>query len=90
MAFILGSKLDRDAVVDRRDAGSDQAAAIAVELADRHSDDLDVALFWGRASGALWVLVTHRSSGRVARIDATAANALEIFNHPFAYAPEAA
>jgi hypothetical protein len=61
-----------------------------VELADRHSLDLDVALFWGRRSGRLWVDVTHRRSGRVARISATPANALEVFNHPFAFAREAA
>jgi hypothetical protein len=56
-----------------------------VELADRHSNDLDVALFWGRRSGRLWVIVTHRRSGRTARIDATSSNALDVFNHPFAY-----
>jgi hypothetical protein len=61
-----------------------------VELADRHSLDLDVALFWGRRSGRLWVDVTHRRSGRVAHILATPANALDVFNHPFAYARAAA
>lgn len=60
-----------------------------VELADRHSDDLDVALFWGRRSGRLWVEVTHRRSGSTARIAATPANALEVFHHPFAFAKEA-
>jgi hypothetical protein len=58
-----------------------------VELADRHSNDLDVVLLWGRRTGRLWVNVTHRRSGRVARIDATPANALDVFNHPLAYAP---
>jgi hypothetical protein len=61
-----------------------------VELADRHSNDLDVALFWGRRSGRLWVLVKHRRSGRTARIDATTSNALDVFNHPFAYGRELA
>ncbi len=56
-----------------------------VELAERHSDDLDVVLTWARASGHLWVTVTHRRSGRTARINATAANALDVFRHPFAY-----
>jgi hypothetical protein len=60
-----------------------------VDLADRHSNDLDVVLMWGRKSGLLWVNVTHRSSGRVARIAATPANALDVFNHPFLYASEA-
>jgi hypothetical protein len=61
-----------------------------VELADRRSDDLDVALFWGRRSGHLWVEVTHRVSGRMARIEASPGNALDVFNHPFAYARQAA
>jgi hypothetical protein len=60
-----------------------------VELADRHSSDLDVALFWGRRSGRVWVEVTHRRSGAIAKIAATPANALSVFNHPFAYAGEA-
>ena len=58
---------------------------LIVDLADRHSDDLDVVLLWARRSGRLWVTVTHRRSGRSARINATAANALDVFRHPFAY-----
>jgi hypothetical protein len=63
---------------------------LVVDLADRHNDDLDVVLLWGRRSNRLWVDVTHRSLGHVARIDASAANALDVFHHPFAYVPEAA
>jgi hypothetical protein len=62
-----------------------QADQVIVDLADRHSDDLDVVLMWARQSGRLWVTVTHRRSGRTARINATAANALDVFRHPFAY-----
>jgi hypothetical protein len=58
-----------------------------VDLADRHSIDLDVVLVWGRGTGRLWVNVTHRRSGRTARIDATPVNALDVFHHPFAYGP---
>jgi hypothetical protein len=60
----------------------------SIELADRHSNDLDVVLMWGQRSGQLWVLVTHRRSGRTSRINATATNALDVFHHPFAYAGE--
>jgi hypothetical protein len=60
-----------------------------IDLAERHSNDLDVVLMWGRESGRLWVNVTHRRSGRVARIDATPVNALDVFNHPLVYAPAA-
>jgi hypothetical protein len=57
-----------------------------VELADRRSDDLEVVLLWGRRSGRLWVTVADRGSGTIARIAATPTNALDVFNHPFAYA----
>lgn len=66
------------------------APSPVVELADRHSFDFDVALFWGRRTGRLWVEVTDRGSGQTAVIPATPANALEVFYHPFAYAEEAA
>jgi hypothetical protein len=61
-----------------------------VDLADRRTSDLDVVLLWGQRSGRFWVNVTHRRSGRTARINATAKNALDVFHHPFAYAREAA
>jgi hypothetical protein len=61
-----------------------------VALADRRSHDLEVVLRWARRSGRLWVDVTGREGERLARIDATPANALDVFNHPFAYAREAA
>ena len=61
-----------------------------VELADRHSNDLDIALLWACRSGRVWVNVTRRRSGRCARIEATPATALDVFNHPFAHAQDAA
>jgi hypothetical protein len=59
-----------------------------VALADRRSNDLDVVLVWARRTGRLWVNVTHRATGRIARIDATPANALDVFHHPFAHAAD--
>jgi hypothetical protein len=56
-----------------------------VELAERHSEDLDVALYWGRRSGRVWVRMTDRRSGRTTRIDANLENALDVFHHPCAY-----
>jgi hypothetical protein len=35
-----------------------------VDLADRHTQDLDVVLMWPRDSGRVWVTVTHRLTGR--------------------------
>ena len=57
-----------------------------IDLAERHSNDLDVVLMWDRSPEGFWVLVTHRASGRTGRITASAENALDVFNHPFAYA----
>jgi hypothetical protein len=64
-------------------------APSVVDIAERHSQDLDVFLMWGKRSGRLWVRVTHRASRRTARIEASASNALDVFNHPFAYAKRA-
>jgi hypothetical protein len=60
--------------------------AQVVALANRRSYDVDVALFWARRTGRLWVNVTHHATGRIAHIDATPANALDVFHHPFAHA----
>ena len=64
--------------------------ASVVELAERHSQDYDVALYWARRSGRLWVRVADHRTGRTTRIDATAANALDVFHHPHFYEREAA
>jgi hypothetical protein len=56
---------------------------LIVDLADRHGDGLDLVLMWARRSGHFWVTVTHRRSGRSAKIEAT--NGLDVFNHPCAY-----
>lgn len=68
-------------IVTDRTAGSP-----VVELADRHSPDHDVALFWGARTGRLWVEVTDRHSGRITPISAAPNNALDVFHHPFVYA----
>jgi hypothetical protein len=60
--------------------------SLIVDLADRHADGLDVVPVWARPTGRLWVTVTHRRSRRTSRIDATPANALDVFRHPLAYA----
>jgi hypothetical protein len=69
-----------------RDDHHVSAESTAVELTGPRSVDLDVVLVWARRSGRLWVNVTHKRTGRVARIKATPSNALDVFHHPFAYA----
>jgi hypothetical protein len=61
-----------------------------VELADRQTHDSDVALHWSRSSGRLWVTVQDKTGDEIARIDATRANALDVFHHPYAYERKAA
>lgn len=73
----------------RRDDAVMNTNTQVVALADRRSDELEVVLLWGRPSGRLWVTVTDRRSGTVARIPATPTNALDVFTHPFAYAQAA-
>jgi hypothetical protein len=78
--------LATDADAPRGSDDLDMHEPAVVDLADRHSNDLDVVLLWARRSHRLWVEVTHRKSGRTARIDAAPDNALDVFHHPFAYA----
>ena len=63
----------------------DRAGGKVVALADRRSNHLEVVLLWARRTGRLWVVVSDRAKGETMRIDATPANALEVFHHPFAY-----
>jgi hypothetical protein len=37
-----------------RDAEDMDSLSPSIELAERHSNDLDVVLMWGRRSGQLW------------------------------------
>jgi hypothetical protein len=60
-------------------------ASPAVELAARRNGSFDVALFWDRRSGRLWVDVLHLYSGESLRIAAPPAQALDVFRHPFTY-----
>jgi len=79
-----------DATTGLANHDEDMERTEIVDLADRHTSDLDIELMWARRSNRLWVVVKHRASGRTARIDASARNALDVFNHPFGYAARAA
>jgi len=61
------------------------------ELAHRTSNGLDVALLWSRSTGRLLVAVEDTRTGESFSVDAPSDRALDVYNHPFAYAvPEAA
>jgi hypothetical protein len=55
------------------------------ELAYRAGAGVEVALFWSEDDGRLSVVVNDWQSGDAFEIDASRENALDVFNHPFAY-----
>jgi hypothetical protein len=57
------------------------------ELAHRLGDGFEVKLLWGEEDGRLTVLVNDWRTDESFEVEARADNALEVFNHPFAYRP---
>jgi len=76
-------------VVTERLTRRPATVSAGVELAARSSDGFEVALFWARGSGELWVDVLHVPTGESFRIPAPAAHALDAYYHPFAYLVDA-
>ncbi len=56
------------------------------ELAHRSTNGIEVSLLWSRQSDTVSVFVADGRSGNTLRIDARRDNALDVFNHPYAYA----
>lgn len=56
------------------------------ELARRSAHGIDVSLLWDRAIGDLTVSVHDARTGDYFELPAHPGNALDVFNHPFAYA----
>ena len=56
------------------------------ELAHRKSNGLDVSLLWSRRTGRLVVSVLDERTEEIFTLDAPRDRALDVFNHPFAYA----
>jgi hypothetical protein len=56
------------------------------ELTHRRNEDVEVSLYWDRRHDRLFVLVDDIRAGDRFTIPAARERALEIFNHPFAYA----
>ncbi len=55
------------------------------ELAFRASEGLEVALLWRRSDGKLTVSVTDRKAGDWFELLVRGDQALDAFNHPYAY-----
>jgi hypothetical protein len=56
------------------------------ELAHRSNQDIEVSLLWDRERDRLIVLVEDVRVGDRFSLPAPRENALDVFNHPFAYA----
>jgi len=56
------------------------------ELHHRSADGLEVSLLWSPRTNALTVAVEDSRSGVSFELPAPAENALDVFEHPFAYA----
>jgi hypothetical protein len=56
------------------------------ELAYRATDGLEVVLFWHQPSNAITVAVSDARTGAYFELDAPPEDALQVFDHPYAYA----
>jgi hypothetical protein len=59
------------------------------ELHHRSADGIEVSLLWSRETNALTVAVEDSRSGEIFELPAPADKALDVFEHPFAYAEAA-
>jgi hypothetical protein len=59
------------------------------ELARRETDGLEVALLWSRWDDRLTVTVSDSRSGERFAVDAAPNEALDVFEHPYAYSSPA-
>ena len=58
----------------------------ARELDHRSNDGIDVTLFWSPRTNRLWIAVEDARHDDSFEVDVDAADALDAFNHPYAYA----
>jgi hypothetical protein len=56
------------------------------ELDSRQADGLEVSLLWSPESNQLAVLVVDEQEDEEFALEVTAAEAIEVFRHPYAYA----
>jgi hypothetical protein len=55
------------------------------ELASRAGDGVEIRLLWGEVDGTLRVVVDDWRTGESFELEVQPDNALDVFNHPFAY-----
>ena len=66
--------------------GNDMTDSTLTELHHRSADGIEVSLLWSRVTNALTVAVEDSRSGQSFVLPAPAEKALDVFEHPFAYA----
>lgn len=66
--------------------GNFQECARFEELDYRENDGIEVSLLWSRQDDGLSVLVVDSRRAETFELSVAAGEALEVFNHPFAYA----
>jgi hypothetical protein len=64
-------------------------SSTSTELHHRSADGIEVSLLWSRQTNALTVAVEDSRSGEIFELPAPADKALDVFEHPFAYAAAA-
>lgn len=57
------------------------------ELATRENDGVEVSLYWNPAGDDVYVLVSDERTGDRFEIEVGGRSALDVYNHPFVYAP---
>ena len=62
------------------------ATPLSQELDNRFHDGIDVSLLWNRVTGELAVSVFDLKTDIFFELPAKRSNALDVFNHPYAYA----
>ena len=63
-----------------------QTPALFEELDRREGDRIEISLLWSRESGDLSVFVSDGRTGACFELPVTAAEAREVFEHPYAHA----
>jgi hypothetical protein len=66
--------------------GDDMTETTLTELHHRSADGIEVSLLWSRVTNALTVAVEDSRSGVSFEVQAPADKALDVFEHPYAYA----
>jgi hypothetical protein len=65
---------------------TDSIYLIRKELSHRDTDGIEVSLLWAELSDRLFVVVRDRRSNETFELEVDAADALDVFEHPYAHA----